>query len=1220
MGNEGVPPVIYMSLCPNCGSNISSLRLMSGLACERCLPEDVRVNGLEELVRSLKERGTLKHLSSVERLLAEFKAVSDIFRTAVGSEPMGPQRSWIVRALRGESFAIIAPPGLGKTTFGIIMSLYFSSISKKSLMIFPTKTLVGQVVQKIQEMSKNMERPPLLSYYLSGMNQSKRDEMDKTLSSGDFDIFVSTSRYVIDHIDELSRLEYNYLFVDDVDAVLKSGKSSVTILKLMGFSPQDIDRTKELLKSAREGDTSVFDEIKKIRENSLKDRVAIFSSATITRSNPVFTSLMGFRPGSTLIYLRNVVDSYLISKDTFTPSVELVKRLGPGGLVFVPVDKGTQYAQELASELNKWMKASAITSSNSRKLEEFESGQIDVLVGVATHYGLLVRGIDIPWRVRYAIFAGIPKFRFRLGEVMHPLAMLRVLTLLSLVLKDQEVSRVLRIVRARLRRTSPAALVMLAKSIREGTISDQYFIKAYEIVNKYLQDISILNKIAQLGDLSISDGTISIPDYLTYVQASGRTSRLYGSRLTTGLSIVIVDDETLFEQLKKKLSLVLDEIRWHPLDLVQWRIGETSVDDLMRKINEEREEITERKRSIVSPPLGKIKTTLFIVESPNKAKTISSFFSRPSTRDFDGLRVYETVIGDKILMVTASGGHIYDLTTKDIGIFGVEVRTDGGVEAIPFYNTIKRCDKGHQFTEYGEGNTCPICSSPKIRDKVTTIDALRRLVMEADEVLIGTDPDVEGEKIAWDLFFSLRPFNSNIYRAEFHEVTRKAIMESLNSPRRFSVSMLQSQIVRRIEDRWIGFKLSKKLQSEFWKEYCQNVLKENSCGENRNLSAGRVQTPVLGWIISRYQDYLRTKRTVYVARLLDKFTVLLPKQEGVRKNVKINVVITSIQKKEDTLGPFPAYTTDTFLSDASSFFSVSAPEAMRIAQDLFEMGLITYHRTDSIRISSTGIGVAESYLRNLLGERYKTIFKPRSWGEGGAHEAIRPTKPLDVEQLRAMIEEGELELPRKLTFNHYRLYDMIFRRFISSQVVPLIVEVEVLSLKAKRGDKELTLETPQLENVIKVRLSEPVDVPMEKLYIPFRGTMDSISKNSRDALPIEVEATVIGSFMKSDVTLYTEGDLISEMKNKRIGRPSTYAFIISTILKRGYVFETSRVKRLIPSKLGTHVYEFLNSKYSNFVSEQRTRYLLERMDLIEENKEDYRQVLKQLYDEIQYIR
>lgn len=1214
-----IPNIIYMNSCPNCGRNISSLRLYKGSACEKCIKEDIVFNDLNDLIQYLNSNNNLVLLKDFRNILDNYNKVVYLFNKILNSPPLGPQKSWILRALKGDSFAIVAPPGLGKTTFGILMSLYYASKNIKSLMVFPTRTLVQQVTQRIQQMSKDLDNIPKLTYYLSNLTRSQKEELKKSLDTSDFDIFVTTSRYLISNLDDINPEQYGYLFVDDVDSVLKSSKSSSTILKLMGFNDTDIQNVKELLRRARNDDT-VFEEIKKIREKKIGKKIAIFSSATITKGNPVFSSLMGFKPGSAVIYLRNVLDSYIQGGDIVSITRSIINRLGSGGLIYVPIDKGTSFAKELATTLDGNLKVDAITSTSTSKLEKFEKGDIDVLIGVATHYGILVRGIDIPWRVKYAVFAGIPRFRFRIGEKMHPLAMLRMLTLISLVLKDQEISKILRVVKFRLRNISPAALNILAKNVKDGTLNDQYMLKAYEIVNKYLKDKELLEKISEIGEISINGDFISTPDYLTYIQASGRTSRIFGGELTTGLSVLIVDDTRLFDLLNRRLSLVLDDINWHQFDIENNRIGDLEISKILEKINSERDQIRKIKESgfLSASSVQKIKTALFIVESPNKAKTISSFFSRPSVREFDGLRVYETVIGDKVLMVTASGGHIYDLTTKDIGIHGIEVKKNGKLSFYAYYNSIKRCSNGHQFTEYSENNSCPLCGSKNVRDKMSTLNALRQLALEADEIFIGTDPDIEGEKIAWDIFLNLRPYNSNISRAEFHEVTRRAIIESLNNPRKFSIPLLQSQLVRRVEDRWIGFKLSKKLQTEFWPIECKNLGKP--CGENKNLSAGRVQTPVLGWVISRFNEYTKTKKTVYVVKFLDSFTILIPRQSKLNKNTKLKIIINNITDSKESFGPLPPYTTDSMLADVSNFYGISASEIMRIAQDLFEMGLITYHRTDSTRISNVGISIAETYLKQTMGEEYKSIFKPRSWGEGGAHEAIRVTKPLDSDQLRAMIEEGELELPKRLTFNHYRVYDLIFRRFITSQLIPVILEKEVVNLSAKTENNiVLNIENNPVEFVYNVTL--PGNTKFSKLYVPMKTSGEPIKSkiNCSPGKDCEFDAKIQYSFSKSDVQLYTQGTLITEMKNKKIGRPSTYATIISTLLKRGYMIESKNVKRLVPSKLGIDVQSFLVTRYQKFVSEDRTRSLLERMDMIEDGKEDYRQVLKQLYEEIEDI-
>jgi reverse gyrase len=213
-----------------------------------------------------------------------------------------------------------------------------------------------------------------------------------------------------------------------------------------------------------------------------------------------------------------------------------------------------------------------------------------------------------------------------------------------------------------------------------------------------------------------------------------------------------------------------------------------------------------------------------------------------------------------------------------------------------------------------------------------------------------------------------------------------------------------------------------------------------------------------------------------------------------------------------------------------------------------------------------------------------------------------------------------LELPKRLSFNHYKVYDLIFRRFITSQLIPVMLEKEIVNLSAKtENNVALTIENNSVEFVYNVIL--PGNVKFSKLYVPMKTSGESI-RSKINCVPgknCELSAKVQYSFSKSDVQLYTQGTLITEMKNKKIGRPSTYATIISTLLKRGYMIESKNVKRLVPSKLGIDVHSFLVTKYQKFVSEDRTRSLLERMDMIEDGKEDYRQVLKQLYDEIQDI-
>ncbi|BCU70701.1 reverse gyrase [Stygiolobus caldivivus] len=1239
-----IPPSIYKASCPNCGGAISASRLSKGSVCTRCLSDDdVEFTNLKELINTLNKIGKLDKLTKAHEILSEFEVFSDIFLKAIGYPPFGPQKSWILRLLQNDSFAIIAPPGLGKTTFGLIASLYYSSKSKKSILIFPTKSLVRQAIDKLSTFSSKSNLDSKVIYFHAGLTESQKQELNKSLYSNDFDIFISTNRFIIDHIEELSNIKYDFLFVDDVDTALKSSKSAQSVLRLIGFSQEAMSRVKELMK-VKDADV-LFSELEKIRKGILGNKAVVFSSATLTKGNPIFSLLMGFRPGSSVIYLRKIIDAYAelpVDDDkVISLLTQILSKLGSGGLIFVPVDRGQDYAKFLAEKLSDELNVALITSSSTSKIEEFAEGKIDVLIGSATHYGILVRGIDLPWRIKYAIFVGIPKFKFKIGETINLVTLGRILSIIALITKDQDLIRLAGRVRGKLRRLSPAAIAMLTQQAREGKLEDEILNKAYEVVNSFLSNEEILRKISELGDFVISNGNILIPDYLTYIQASGRTSRIYGGDLTTGLSILLVDDKNLFEIFNRKISLILDEINWKELDISSWKIGDTDIRDIIDNINNEREKILKIKKEggDAKPLLAKVKTVLFIVESPNKAKTISNFFSRPSTRQVGNLRVYETVLEDKVLMVTASGGHVYDLTTDDIGIYGIDVKIgqDGSVLFLPYYNTIKRCKNGHQFTDYTKGIACPKCGSTEIVvDKTYTIENLRRLALEVDEILIGTDPDTEGEKIAWDLYLALRPYNNNIKRAEFHEVTRRAITQAISNPREFNVNLVESQIVRRIEDRWIGFKLSQKVQTDFWPTYCSEEKekarskyynKDTDCSENKNLSAGRVQTPVLNWIVKRYDEYQKTKSRVYFGKIkgLEDITFYVPKQEGVRKNNLVTVTFNEISEVIEDFGPLPPYTTDSLLSDSNQFFGLSAPDTMRIAQDLFELGLITYHRTDSIRISNVGISIAENYLKQIIGQEYDKVFKPRTWGEGGAHEGIRPTKPLDVDQLRLMIEDGELELAKPLSSNHFKVYDIIFRRFISSQLIPLKVRKEVIKFEIKDDEGNIIpLEQNTMELITEYSLPIQVGNITKFIYQPVRRLskplLPRLKESGCDNLPCDFSLSLEGSFLRSKVNLYTQADLVIEMKNKEIGRPSTYATIINTILKRRYAIESKKTKKMIPTSLGKAVNKYLNEKYGNFVSEERTRKLLQLMDMIEAGKERYDNVLKQIYDEINEIR
>jgi reverse gyrase len=301
---------------------------------------------------------------------------------------------------------------------------------------------------------------------------------------------------------------------------------------------------------------------------------------------------------------------------------------------------------------------------------------------------------------------------------------------------------------------------------------------------------------------------------------------------------------------------------------------------------------------------------------------------------------------------------------------------------------------------------------------------------------------------------------------------------------------------------------------------------------------------------------------------------------------------------------------------------MGAPETMRLAQDLFEWGLITYHRTDSTRVSERGMEVAEEYIRDKFGGLAGALYKPRRWSEGGAHEAIRPVKPVDASTLQLLVEEGALELPGRLTQRHIKLYDMIFRRFIASQmreatVVKARYIIDLLGYRLDhsriigfRADDDISRGFTLIWN--NVRLEEPLKPGYMVVKVGFRRV--------RAKPP------------------YTEGELVEEMKSKGIGRPSTYAKIVETLIKRGYIVSLRKPRGyIVASRRGRYVFKFLVEHLANatedqygslarylrrvpqLISEERTRILERLMDEVEEGRREWAEVLNDVYREIEEL-
>ncbi|RLI78119.1 reverse gyrase [Archaeoglobales archaeon] len=1065
----------YANLCPICGKDLSLNEVNNKI----CHHRNIQLCRLSE-----------------DELFEEFL---NFFEKTIG-KPRKIQRMWAKRILRNESFAAVAPTGVGKTSFGVAISIFLALKSKKCYILLPTTLLVNQVVLKVEEYAKKAGIDVALNantdknlksikvaYYHGTLKKAEKERFFNVLN--DADLLITTTQFLSKHFDEINTT-FDFIFVDDVDAILKTSKNVDRILKLLGF------QYKNGWKSKTKGCLMV-------------------STATAKkgRKAELFRRLLNFDIGSSTFTIRNI-DDIAINSMEINVLAKILTKMGKGGIIYA---KDGDEAEKLYEFLKDSFKVGIVKADKKKDFERFRNCEIDYLIGTAYYHGTLVRGLDLPEKIRFAVFYGCPTFRVRI-EDMDNVSENVIKTLAYVFQEHEEAKRFLPI--AKLSSERLAELKNVLKQILENLTEKE---------------------IRKKEDVVITKNEVVFPDIRTYIQGSGRTSRLFAGGVTKGVSF-------LLEESKEILNAFIERARYYDIEFEIKELDAIEFNKLKREVDESREKFRKKHE------FDLIKPALFIVESPTKAKLISRFFGKPSVKVVDNIVAYETATSNHILIVTACLGHITDLTT-DRGFHGVEVNG----KFVPIYSSIKRCRScGYQFTS--ERDVCPKCNSDDIDDSKRRIDALRKLAHDAEFVIIGTDPDSEGEKIAWDLK-NLLAGCGEIKRAEFHEVTRKAVFKALKNLRDVDLNLVKAQIVRRIEDRWIGFVLSQKLWEVF---------------KNKNLSAGRAQTPILGWIIDRAKEHRQKKKIVVIEEL--NLTLEHDKEE-------FEIEIELIEEKTVEKTPLSPYTTDTMLRDANAILKFNARKCMDLAQTLFESGLITYHRTDSTRVSEAGLRIAREYL--------KEDFVGREWFAEGAHECIRPTRAIDKNTLQRLIYEGVIQVDLK--WEHLALYDLIFRRFMASQCKNFVVKVA--KYKIKYDGKSI-----EEERVLNAK---------GKAYELYKGVW------MKKALPtgkFEVKAKLL---TVPKVPLFTQSEIIQLMKERGIGRPSTYATIVDKLFIRKYVDE--RNNRIYPTKRGISVYNYLAKHYANFVSDERTRILEEKMDEIEKGEVDYLKALEELYNEVRAI-
>ena len=1170
----------FHRMCPNCGKIISDERLKKGLPCPKCLKEELPFKKREEICRALGRK--LKDFEKVCRLDRFAEEFSAFFKEKTGFTPWSLQVMWAKRVALKKSFTMIAPTGVGKTTWGLVTSAF---IEGKVYIIVPTRLLVLQTLERLSNLTDKK---------VVGYTGKKREK--EAIKAGDFDILVTTTNFLYKNFDLIPK-PFNFVFVDDVDSLLKSARNVDKVIRLLGFTEEDIETALEVIELKRrlaalgEGAPKrLVNRLKKLEAKLEKRRkevenVLVVASATSqprSRRVKLFRELLGFEVGKSATALRNVEDVLIYSDgERLSEAVKLIKKHGKGVFVFISADMGRDYVDKVVEKLNSsGIPAVSYQEFTPEVQERFIKGEIWAAVGIASYRNPLARGIDLPQAVRYAVFIGVPKMEFSVRLSLAPVKLFGLLLVLREIFPEEEAPKV----------AGYLAYLKRYLGLREELLDNYPRIKEKleeikAFLEKYLSDEEFLEKIRSSESVILKerDGElyVVVGDAAGYVQASGRTSRMFAGGLTKGVSLMLVDDLKALNSLRKRILIFLEDVEFRVLDYGRGRelaerfgfslLTEEELKEIFKQVDRDRERV----KKILAGELpaetkSLVKTALVVVESPNKARTIASFFGRPVRRRVNDVDAYEINLGDKLLLLTASKGHVFDLTVRD-GIWGVKEEKG---RFIPVYDTIKIC------TPCGEQTTEPYCTKcdgkPDV-DKLTVIAALRELALEIDEVYVASDPDTEGEKIGWDVGTVLKPYQMELRRMEFHEVTKWAFMEALREPRDIDESLVKAQIVRRVADRWVGFALSQHLWRVFGKRW---------------LSAGRVQTPVLGWVIERAEESKEKVGLITVKTEAGEFSFRIEDLSRFKSLTPRELLLKVASVREVEKNPRPPFNTGELLKEASDSLNLSADRVMEIAQELFESGFITYHRTDSTRVSAAGMAVAREYISEKFGSQF---VKLRPWGEGGAHECIRPTRPLDAYALRTLITVSGSTA--SLSDEHFKVYDLIFRRFMASQMVAFVgQEVElILSLPPLREEFREEL----LVKIVKDgwNLIEPVKVR---------------------ELPIELKEGALYTFpvlnyQKREVPKlypYTQGELIEEMRRRRIGRPSTYAKIVQTLLDRKYVVQ--RGKFLYPTKLGVEVYTYLRENFPHYTSEEFTRELEELMDRVERGEVDYQEVIREL--------
>ena len=556
------------------------------------------------------------------------------------------------------------------------------------------------------------------------------------------------------------------------------------------------------------------------------------------------------------------------------------------------------------------------------------------------------------------------------------------------------------------------------------------------------------------------------------------------------------------------------------------------------------------------------KTDLVIVESPSKAKTIGKYLG-PG---------YE---------VMASMGHVRDLPKSKLGV-----------------------DVEHGFQP----------DYQPIKGKEETISELKKAAKKSGKVYLATDPDREGEAISWHLKELLNIPDDKTYRVTFNEITKKVVNESIAAPRAIDQNLVDAQQARRILDRIVGYELSPLL----WKKI------------RRGLSAGRVQSVATRLVVEREEEIRAFQPQEYWSIQVDlervrpnlggfqaafygreKKMELHSQEEAEAIVAQVSAApfsVSKVKRQEKLRNPAPPFTTSTLQQEASRKLNMTPARTMSIAQQLYEgvditgegtVGLITYMRTDSLRLSEEAIAAAKGFIETRYGKQYYPPQARHYKTKGNAQDAHEAIRPSDVN----LVPD---EIKKDLTTEQYRLYKLIWSRFLACQMASAVYD-------------SVSIETESAGYTFRASHSELKFSGFTAVYEESRDDEDEAPQSPlpdlKEGEPLDLKKADKQQHFTQPPARYSEATLIRALEEKGIGRPSTYAPTISTILNREYVVKEGRALR--PTPLGEVVTGLMKDKFQDIVDPTFTAQMEEELDKVEEGNVDWKKVLSEFYDDFE---